>query len=438
MVTPLRGQLPSYVPTNGLVGWYSFNGNANDESGNGNNATYIGSGVTLTSGHDGVSNSAYNFDGISGSYIRIPADDFPVADRTISLWFNVPTVSNKPELMGYGGDGNCGTSFFMGLNISNQASYQCSGHCDMNTINYPYPAEPVNIWKNYVISIQGESLKLYVDGELKQSANNFLSDTYVIGKDLVFGTITYVDGIAPYTDFNTDYLHGKLDNIGIWNRELSQCEINQLYYETLYNSFSNITISSCESYTSPSGNYTWTVSGVYSDTISNTAGCDSIITINLTINTVDISLTVDPPVITANAANAGFQWIYCDSISINGAIGQSYTATQTGQYAVIVTQNGCVDTSECVTIIIDEAKILFQDQIILYPNPSTGLVSITLNKKYENAELTLYNNSGQEENKWSFSSVNFLRLNLEGKQGYYVLKLISENGVVYKKLLLVK
>jgi hypothetical protein len=40
----------------------------------------------------------------------------------------------------------------------------------------------------------------------------------------------------------------------------------------------------CDTYTSPSGNYNWTVSGIYSDTLTNVLGCDSIITVNLTVN----------------------------------------------------------------------------------------------------------------------------------------------------------
>ena len=60
--------LPSYVPANGLVGWWPFNGNANDESGNGNNGTVNGS--TLTTDRFGNSNSSYNFNGTS-NYIRI-------------------------------------------------------------------------------------------------------------------------------------------------------------------------------------------------------------------------------------------------------------------------------------------------------------------------------------------------------------------------------
>ena len=92
--------------TSGLVAYYPFNGNANDESGNAINPTYIGTGVTLTTDRFGNPDKAYNFDGNAGSYIRMPADKLPTTNRTISLWFNVPEVSNRPGLLGYGGNGS--------------------------------------------------------------------------------------------------------------------------------------------------------------------------------------------------------------------------------------------------------------------------------------------------------------------------------------------
>ena len=55
--------VPSYVPTNGLVGWWPFNGNDNDISGNGNNGNV--NGATLTTDRFGNVNSSYNFDGVS-------------------------------------------------------------------------------------------------------------------------------------------------------------------------------------------------------------------------------------------------------------------------------------------------------------------------------------------------------------------------------------
>ena len=83
----LFAQVPSYVPTSGLVGYWPFIGNANDESGNGNNGTVTG--ATLTADRFGNSNSAYSFDG--QSYIRVPHNqnyNFGIGNYTLSVWAN--------------------------------------------------------------------------------------------------------------------------------------------------------------------------------------------------------------------------------------------------------------------------------------------------------------------------------------------------------------
>jgi hypothetical protein len=64
-----QAQLPDYLPTEGLVGWWPFNGNANDESGNGTDGVVTG--ATLTTDRFGSVNSAYNFNGTS-DFISIP------------------------------------------------------------------------------------------------------------------------------------------------------------------------------------------------------------------------------------------------------------------------------------------------------------------------------------------------------------------------------
>ena len=84
VIQPLLAQVPSYVPTNGLVGYWPFNGNANDESGNGNNGTV--NGAVLTSDRFENANNAYFFDGQDDYISCNPL--LGLQEVTISVWLN--------------------------------------------------------------------------------------------------------------------------------------------------------------------------------------------------------------------------------------------------------------------------------------------------------------------------------------------------------------
>ncbi|MBN4072476.1 right-handed parallel beta-helix repeat-containing protein, partial [Crocinitomix catalasitica] len=102
----------------------------------------------------------------------------------------------------------------------------------------------------------------------------------------------------------------------------------------------------CFTYTVPSGDETYTASGIYMDTIPNAGGCDSVMTIDVTINTVDAGVTQSGFDLTADATGAAYQWMDCkDSSLISGETNQMYTPGIDGDYACIVTENGCTDTS---------------------------------------------------------------------------------------------
>ncbi len=90
--------LPSYLPSNGLVGWWPFNGNANDESGNGNHGTV--NGATLTADRNGNSNSAFGFDGID-DFVMSPGGTTFISDSlTISFWiYNTTNAFSNAELI---------------------------------------------------------------------------------------------------------------------------------------------------------------------------------------------------------------------------------------------------------------------------------------------------------------------------------------------------
>ena len=117
------------------------------------------------------------------------------------------------------------------------------------------------------------------------------------------------------------------------------------------NTTSSISPSACRSYTSPSKKNTWSASGTYTDIIPNKAGCDSIITINLSItHKVDTSVTQKGNTLTANIKDASYQWIDCATdqpININT---RSLIATVNGSYKVSIEHDGCRGVSSCYTV----------------------------------------------------------------------------------------
>lgn len=206
----------------GLVAYYPFDGNANDASGNGNHGVIHGATLARSTRMGG----AYYFDG--RDYISASATNLPTAERTVALWFNAETVSNRPNLIGYGGDGH-GTSWLMGINHWGQSMMSVSGHFNRHTLKYWYTEPPVGQWYHYAITTSSAGTKIYVNGELKASNNDFINDTQVANTDLAIGVAVSTRGRAPYTDGNVGYFKGAIDEVRIYDRELSGSEIMALW-----------------------------------------------------------------------------------------------------------------------------------------------------------------------------------------------------------------
>jgi len=197
-------------------------------------------------------------------------------------------------------------------------------------------------------------------------------------------------------------------------------------YSLCENSTQTIVKTACNRYVSPSKKYTYTKSDTYYDTIPNATGCDSIITINLTINSTDVSVTNSSPTLTANATGATYQWLDCDKnfTKINNAKSRTYVANSNGNYAVEVTQNGCIDTSLCINL--SNVQILentFGTSVKLFPNPTNNEVTIELGKHYNEVSVIIRNALGQEVMKESFNNTNAFKLNIPGESGLYILEL---------------
>ena len=199
---------------------------------------------------------------------------------------------------------------------------------------------------------------------------------------------------------------------------------------------STIDVSICEGegYTVPSGDTTYLISGTYMDTIQNNEGCDSIVTINLSVEDVDVTLSqVDISLTAANEPNAMYQWVDCNNLNapINGAIDQTFTPTQSESYAVIITlPNGCSEISECWEVnIVSLDNDDFQQIINVFPNPTKDIVFIDFNKNIKKAHLKLINSIGKNIFTQIFHSKDKLEIALTETPGVYFLSIQLSDGV---------
>lgn len=129
------------------------------------------------------------------------------------------------------------------------------------------------------------------------------------------------------------------------------------------------------------------------------SGCDSIITINLNVlPAIDVSTTQSGINLSANANGLDYQWIDCNNSNalLAGETNQSFTTNTNGDFAVIVYENTCADTSMCLvvnSVAIDDLGAL--KGVGIYPNPSNGNFSIEFQEvMYENQTVSIYNSIG--------------------------------------------
>jgi hypothetical protein len=270
--------LPSYLPTNGLVGWWPFNGNANDESGNGNIGTV--NGATLTSDRFGNIGKAYRFDGNS-NYITTSPIGLPIGNqsRTISSWFNtstsvIPTnqYPNIQMINGYGSGEGGQVIFPQSVTASQGLAWFETG----SSVNNIFSINRVNdgSWHNIVTTYNGPNseVKMYIDG-IYQGCTSLLNINTI--------SSNFIIGGCPWA---TIFFKGFIDDIAIYNRALTQQEVTQLYNSCLAPLSSEFTAEGCEQYQLPWGENPVTASGDYLHTYQTTEGCDSTVTAHITIN----------------------------------------------------------------------------------------------------------------------------------------------------------
>ncbi len=221
-----QAQIPSYVPTTGLVGWYPLDGNANDLSVNANNGMLIsGYEPTVTTDRFGTTNSAYQFDG-TNDYIWVPNAPFTAPPYTFSAWVYVEDLS-RSIIVGLGELSSVAGRLYFTASYSNTGSPAsgCDGiyHSLIDT-----SIITINTWVNItVVSYYPTfySPDFYINGVKYTS--------YAVGESIVtvYPEINNTGfDIGKHTGTGSSkYMKGKIDDLGFWNRALDTTEIQALF-----------------------------------------------------------------------------------------------------------------------------------------------------------------------------------------------------------------
>jgi hypothetical protein len=198
-------------------------------------------------------------------------------------------------------------------------------------------------------------------------------------------------------------------------------------------------ITACNSYTWIDGNiYTTSNNSATHNIVGGAAnGCDSLVTLNLTINTVSLGVTLNGATITANTSGLIYQWLDCNNnyALINGQQNQSFTATSNGSFAAKITENQCTDTTNCIAITTVGVSENGSNShsINVYPNPVFNQLMITSFDNKEVIKFEIVNALGQVVHNGSFSEKTVIETS-NFAPGIYIIKLENGNSIEYKKI----
>jgi hypothetical protein len=425
------------------------------------------------------SQNALDFDGID-DYVSAPGGSQLIAGSgfmSLTMWVYAKNpVIGFPDFDGFAGIRNNLDADFYLLQYSDttvEARFTNSGAVTYSMVTNGLQ---LNTWQHYALTYDNVQLRLYLNGQAIDSipATGVITNT---AESFYIGKLVY--GITDY------FLQGQMDEVSLWNRMLLPNEINCIYHNgidtadtglklcykfnqgiaggtntgittaidskgtsngTLYNFalsgatsnwvtgvFNNISISDtiCQGDSYVFGTQTLTVAGVYYQHFPLTSGCDSIVELNLTVTSVDTSVSQNGISLTSNQAGAIYQWLDCNngSSAIPGATSQTYSPPANGSYAVLITINGCSDTSACHVITgVGISENINPSGLSVFPNPVDKTLSISLSKAEKNVLLVITDAEGREIVKSNYSEIKSADINTSGwSKGIYVLKITSEN-----------
>lgn len=168
----------------------------------------------------------------------------------------------------------------------------------------------------------------------------------------------------------------------------------------------------------------------YSSVLSSATGCDSTVVQTVTPTVINATLTVNGNTLMTAVQEATFQWVDCATdLPVEGATGPSFTPSQSGEYAVIITSpGGCQASSSCeLMTIVGTSAPAREKQFDVYPNPMISTLDVNITSTYKEGSLVLYHITGQRVYAQDLHGEHQIQINVNDlSQGTYYLKVITD------------
>lgn len=379
--------------------------------------------------------NALLFDGID-DYVQCPtAGPTGNASRTVEAWVKIPSLSTTQKVILDWGDMLTGGRFT--LNIINGLPRIEVGGNGFSATN----AISLNTWHHIAATFNNTAtpkLKLYVDGNMAASGNPSVA---------TFTNTTNGIIIGRRNDQINNFI-GTIDEVKIWSIERSQAQIALDMNENLcaplaglvaYFSFNQGTAGGNNAGLNTLTNHANSANNGVLHNFSLTGNASNWIA-GRSMNNLSASTSQAGNTLTALPSGASYQWVNCtlgNSI-IAGATGATYTASNSGSYAVIVSKNGCIDTSNCVNLTVSINELAIKEAISFYPNPFENelhfeLLNPTIQLDYTTHLFDALGNSVVFVEEKHERGSN-LRLN-NLASGIYFLEIISKSGTYRYKVI---
>ncbi len=145
----------------------------------------------------------------------------------------------------------------------------------------------------------------------------------------------------------------------------------------------------------------------------------------------DVNVDVQPNQILATTTVPGtqFQWLECSHTPLTGETNALFTNGAAGtEYAIEVTQLGCVDTSSCEVFLASNSLLETTNRISIGPNPTNGFISIDFQEIISNATVFLYDVNGRVVQTSGIQNDDTLTMKIEQDSGMYQLCVITDAG----------